>query len=60
MIVLALIPPLWRAVMDHRVLAHYGGDITLVNTKPPDRTLSLRAAATMTSRSACRGEHRLA
>ncbi|MFD7841770.1 alkane 1-monooxygenase [Nocardia sp. NPDC059764] len=35
MIVLAAIPPLWRAVMDHRVLAYYGGDITLVNTKPP-------------------------
>jgi alkane 1-monooxygenase len=34
MIVLAVVPPLWRAVMDHRVLAHYGGDIMLVNTKP--------------------------
>ena len=33
MIVLAAVPPLWRAVMDHRVLAHYGGDIMLVNTK---------------------------
>jgi alkane 1-monooxygenase len=34
MIVLAAVPPLWSAVMDHRVLAHYGGDIMLVNTKP--------------------------
>ncbi|MEV5836119.1 alkane 1-monooxygenase [Nocardia sp. NPDC052112] len=34
MILLAIIPPIWRAVMDRRVLAHYGGDITLVNTKP--------------------------
>jgi alkane 1-monooxygenase len=24
-----LIPPLWRRVMDHRVLNHYGGDIRL-------------------------------
>ncbi|MGE0217765.1 alkane 1-monooxygenase [Mycolicibacterium sp.] len=27
MVVLALFPPLWRRVMDRRVLAHYGGDI---------------------------------
>ncbi|WP_327118097.1 alkane 1-monooxygenase [Nocardia sp. NBC_01730] len=33
MVLLAAVPPLWRAVMDHRVLAHYGGDITLVNAK---------------------------
>ncbi|WP_433732876.1 alkane 1-monooxygenase [Nocardia sp. CA-129566] len=33
MILLAIIPAIWRAVMDHRVLAHYGGDINLVNTK---------------------------
>ncbi len=41
MILLAAVPPLWRAVMDHRVLAHYGGDRTLVNTKPPHRHLPL-------------------
>ncbi|MGW3539570.1 alkane 1-monooxygenase [Nocardia niigatensis] len=34
MILLAAIPPLWRAVMDRRVLDHYGGDLSLVNTKP--------------------------
>ncbi|WP_433683592.1 alkane 1-monooxygenase [Nocardia sp. CA-119907] len=34
MILLAIIPAVWRAVMDHRVLAHYGGDINLANTKP--------------------------
>ncbi|MEU6582089.1 alkane 1-monooxygenase [Nocardia sp. NPDC046763] len=34
MILLAVVPPLWRAVMDHRVLAHYDGDLSLVNTKP--------------------------
>jgi alkane 1-monooxygenase len=34
MMVLAFVPPLWRRVMDHRVLAHYDGDVTLVNMKP--------------------------
>ena len=28
LIILALIPPLWFKVMDKRVLAHFGGDIT--------------------------------
>ncbi|WP_227997642.1 alkane 1-monooxygenase [Nocardia australiensis] len=37
MIILAVVPPLWRAVMDRRVLAHYGGDLMLVNTKPPPK-----------------------
>lgn len=27
MVLLALFPPLWRRVMDPRVLAHYGGDV---------------------------------
>ncbi|WP_307831191.1 fatty acid desaturase [Nucisporomicrobium flavum] len=35
MLLLALVPPLWRRVMDHRVLAHYGGDASLANTAPP-------------------------
>ena len=34
MIGLAYFPPLWRKVMDHRVLAHYDGDITRVNVHP--------------------------
>ncbi|TCJ30521.1 fatty acid desaturase [Nocardioides jejuensis] len=34
MINLALVPPLWRKVMDHRVLEHLDGDITLANIKP--------------------------
>ncbi len=37
MIVLALVPPLWRRVMDPRLLAHYGGDITRANIHPPVR-----------------------
>ncbi len=37
MITLAYFPPLWRKVMDHRVLAHYDGDITRVNVQPRRR-----------------------
>ncbi|MGW0285303.1 alkane 1-monooxygenase [Streptomyces sp. NPDC003236] len=37
MIVLAWFPPLWRAVMDHRLLAHYDGDLTRANLHPPLR-----------------------
>ncbi|WP_306362721.1 alkane 1-monooxygenase [Nocardia sp. CC227C] len=37
MIGLAYFPPLWRKVMDHRVLAHYGGDITRANIQPGKR-----------------------
>ncbi|HEX6869711.1 MAG TPA: alkane 1-monooxygenase [Micromonosporaceae bacterium] len=31
MILVALIPPLWRSIMDHRVLAHYQGDLSRTN-----------------------------
>jgi alkane 1-monooxygenase len=34
MIVIALVPPLWRRIMDPRVLAHYGGDASLANRRP--------------------------
>ena len=34
MIALTYFPPLWRKVMDHRVLEHYDGDITRVNIHP--------------------------
>ncbi len=37
MIVAAWIPPLWRKVMDKRVLAHYDGDVTLANIQPGKR-----------------------
>jgi alkane 1-monooxygenase len=42
MIVLATIPPLWRRVMDRRLLAHYGGDVTRANIHPRvrDRVLA--------------------
>ncbi len=37
MVALTYFPPLWRKVMDHRVLDHYGGDITRVNLDPRRR-----------------------
>ncbi len=37
MIILAVIPPLWRRVMDHRVLDHYEGDVTRANISPRAR-----------------------
>jgi alkane 1-monooxygenase len=37
MIVLAAVPPLWRRVMDRRLLAHYGGDIARANIAPRRR-----------------------
>jgi alkane 1-monooxygenase len=41
MIVLAYFPPLWRRVMDKRVLAHYDGDITRANIQPRKRAAVL-------------------
>jgi alkane 1-monooxygenase len=35
MIVLAYCTPLWRRLMDPKVVAHYGGDYTLANVYPP-------------------------
>lgn len=37
MIGLAYFPPLWRAVMDHRVAEHYGGDLQRANLQPSKR-----------------------
>jgi alkane 1-monooxygenase len=42
MIVLALVPPLWRRVMDPRVIAHYDGDVTRANIDPRKRERVLR------------------
>lgn len=38
MMLLALAPPLWRRVMDWRVLDHYGGDLTLAACYPGARS----------------------
>ena len=37
MIVLAAVPPLWRRVMDRRLLEHYGGDLSRANIQPRRR-----------------------
>jgi alkane 1-monooxygenase len=42
MICLAYFPPLWRHVMDKRVLAHYGGDVNRAHLQPAKRTKLLR------------------
>ncbi|MDQ7909430.1 alkane 1-monooxygenase [Phytohabitans sp. ZYX-F-186] len=42
MVVTALVTPLWRRLMDPRVVAHYGGDLSLANLHPP-ATRRLRA-----------------
>jgi alkane 1-monooxygenase len=42
MILIAVIPPLWRRLMDHRVLAHYDGDLSRANLKPRLRERTLR------------------
>ncbi len=41
MILLAVIPPVWRRVMDHRVLAHYQGQSERANLKPRLRRRAL-------------------
>jgi len=46
MIVLCYFPPLWRKVMDKRVLEHYHGDVTLANIHPPKREKLLAKYAT--------------
>ena len=43
MILLALVPPLWRRVMDHRVLAHFDGDVRRANIAPHARERVLAA-----------------
>ena len=43
MIVLALFPPVWRRVMDHRLLEHYDGDVVRANIQPRARKRVLRA-----------------
>ena len=37
MILLAYVTPLWRRVMDPKVVAHYGGDVTRANIHPRKR-----------------------
>jgi alkane 1-monooxygenase len=41
MVLLAYFPPLWRRVMDKRVLAHYRGDLSKANIQPSRRAAIL-------------------
>ena len=43
MIVLAIVPAVWRRVMDQRVVDHFGGDVSLANISPRKRETYLRA-----------------
>jgi alkane 1-monooxygenase len=42
MILTALLPPVWRRLMDGRVLRHYAGDVTRANIHPRMRARILR------------------
>jgi alkane 1-monooxygenase len=42
MIVYALFPPVWRRVMDQRLVDHYGGDLSLLNIQPSKREKLVR------------------
>ena len=52
MVVLAAVPPLWRRVMDPRVVAHYDGDVTRANLQPSARARLERRWATVPERAA--------
>lgn len=46
MILLAMVPPLWRRVMDARVLDHVDGDLDAINLAPGRRVPAGRASTT--------------
>ncbi|WP_422749027.1 alkane 1-monooxygenase [Mycobacterium sp. WMMD1722] len=50
MIALTYLPPVWRRVMDHRVLDHYDGDLTRVNIHPRVRERVLARYSESTER----------
>jgi alkane 1-monooxygenase len=50
MILTALFPPIWRRIMDRRVLDHYAGDVSLANLHPRARRRYLRTARTEAAR----------
>ncbi len=52
MIVLSWVPPVWRAVMDKRVVAHYAGDVSRANLHPRRAERYLRKYAAPAARSA--------
>ncbi|MBY6538922.1 alkane 1-monooxygenase [Rhodococcus sp. BP-349] len=50
MVVLAAVPPLWRRLMDPKVVAHYDGDVTRANLQPSARARLERRWATVPER----------
>ncbi len=52
MILLAAVPPIWRRVMDPRVLAHFDGDMSRANIAPRKRAKVLAAYPPASSGSA--------
>lgn len=48
MLTLAYFPPIWFKIMDHRVAAHYKGDLTLANLQPSKREKLLKRWQTAT------------
>ncbi|MET0525608.1 MAG: rubredoxin, partial [Nocardioides sp.] len=49
MIVLAIVPPVWRRVMDPRVLRHFDGDLSRANLSPRKRDKLLAHHATVST-----------
>ena len=52
MILAAVIPPLWRRLMDRRLLAHYGGEVARANIQPRVRARILARYASAPARAA--------
>jgi alkane 1-monooxygenase len=38
MMILAMVPAVWRRVMDRRLIAHYGNEVQLANIQPRKRS----------------------
>jgi len=55
MIVAAICPPVWFAVMDKRLVAHYDGDVTRANINPRARKRVLRKWGSPDGETAARG-----
>ena len=55
MIVLAIVPAVWRRVMDQRVVDHFGGDVSLANISPRKREAYLAPLRRRRPRRARRG-----
>jgi alkane 1-monooxygenase len=55
MILIAAIPPLWRRIMDRRLLAHYGHEVTRANINPRARRRMLARYGTPATAAATAG-----